>query len=587
MARRKATPEELAALGVDVPKTRRPATAEELAALGVAPKAPPEVSEAETFALGGAEAIPAGGVLADVAATGALTAARNSFSSDGLRRLAAGNLRRWGRENLPKIPLPLTDAEIPTSAVTDVLSSLTPPAGPGAVLTPRAQMELISMGVSEEEASGDGTAAPGPLDTYRTVRDTRRERSAAGTAQNPKAAAAGATLGTAASLLAPLPKTSLALPVRGADRANRILNAAATGAGYGAFNELVDGDADLTRGEVSDAGTEVLGGALGGAALGGGLGVVADAAINPLRRLAVRQGKQTIQGSSDIAAATREPLADDAVEEVLRGGAIRPFSTTQAAAQRIEDLVAQRGQAYASLIQRLEDRGVTGPDALRVADVLTERAARLRPRTMNTALPDYLEESARTVRRASGQERPGFTLNLTQAEDLKRSAQEMARYGKFEETPLNAVKREVASVLRRANEDAVAAAGRAAPAGSEVRTMAQQFVPVKQGLGRLLEAERFAQKGASKAEQRSPVSFKDLLLGSTTGNPLAAAGAAGAMSIARNRLPSTVAAGSYRLAAGAEEGSDELARVLALTLDPNALDTTQALIEALRRKKEP
>jgi len=483
--------------------------------------------------------------------------------------------------------------------------------GTRARLTPQAKRELENMGETVVEAPDSSL-----LDTYRAVRDARNQRTAEGSAQNPNAAGLGTGTGIGLTMLAPLPKTSVGATrgLNGAvsmSRAARVGNAALTGGAYGALSGATDGDADLTQGDVGGTLRDAAEGGLYGTLLGGAAGVGAELArplAGALRRLAVRQGKQTIQGGSDIAAATREPLSDEAVEEVLGAGAIRPFSTTQATAQRIENLTRESGEEYARIVATLEARGVQGPDAEAIASELLTRGGQLQTRTLNKALPaEFLENAelisqhGESLQRATGSRR----LGLTQAEDFKRSLQEKVRYGKLEETPVNAVRREVASVVRQANEDAVEAAGQAAGAGSEVRALADRFVPVKQRTGRLLEAERFAQKGSSKAEQRSPVSFKDLLVGSMTNEPLSGLALTAGSSIARNRLPSTLASGAYglseglrtgsaasgvaaALAGGAELAADETRRRAdAATINPDTDPLVAALIRSLRTKKSP
>lgn len=286
------------------------------------PAPAPQVGAAETFALRGSQALPAGGLLSDLLSTGAYLALK------------------------PK---------------------------PGAVIPEGAKKELATMGIAVEEPQTEGV-----LDTFRDIRDTRRLRTKAGSEQNPGAARAGTALGIAASIAAPLPKTQFgavkdANGVVQMDRATRVGNAALTGGLYGAFNGATDGRADLTKGDVEGVAEDTVDGAMMGTLLGGTFGLAGEG-VRPLssalRRLATRQGKQTIQGGSDIAAATREPLADDAVEEVLRSGGIRPFSTTQATAARIETLARESGDEYGRIVAELEARGVRGPDAKKLADEL-------------------------------------------------------------------------------------------------------------------------------------------------------------------------------------------------------------------------
>lgn len=122
----------------------------------------------------------------------------------------------------------------------------------GVKLTPQAQEELDAMGA---ERQPDETI-PGVVDTYRDMRDTRAQRTEAGSRQNPWAGRTGALTGFGLSLLAPGPKGS------------GLKGNVATGAGYGALAGLTDGKADLTRGEFGQALEETLGGAIMGGAAG-------------------------------------------------------------------------------------------------------------------------------------------------------------------------------------------------------------------------------------------------------------------------------------------------------------------------------
>lgn len=590
MAERDLTQEEVDALPAEVrqamgltSKPERDATPDELAATGVAP-APaivlPDLLGSKKLAaagLGGASSIPAGGLVADLVSTGLLRANRPGGGVDPAFIAA--------------FP-PIGAATTAYRSGVDLLRELSGKR-PGVQFTPRGELEMIAQGTPVVQPD----PAQDMVTDYRQTRDTRRLREVLARKEEPGATRAGSVAGLIASAFMPgAPGVQVVLPAQGAGTANRILSAIANGGLYGGATAATDGEADLTRGEVGAAAQEVAGRAAGGAVAGGllsgGIELARPWVVEPLRRLAISQGRQTIQGDSNIAAATREPLADDAVEEVLRSGGIRPFSTTQATAGRIEQLVAEAGAEYGRIVTRLEELGVAGPDAIRLAAILQSLANQLGPRTLNRALPAELASLSDDLleRALEGHARgisPNYrTLSLTQSEDLKRSLQEMARYGRLEETPLNAVRRGAASVLRQGTEDAVSAAGQAAEPGSEIRTLADAFVPVKQRTGRLLEAERFAQRGASKAEQRSPVSLKDLLVGGMAGDPVTGLALAGGNSIARNRLPSTVSSGSYALSQGIQDGtlSPALARIFALMLEPDVTDTSAALAEALRNR---
>lgn len=488
---------------------------------GVAP--PPQVGPKETFALRGSQALPLGSLVSDLLSTGAFLALR------------------------PK---------------------------PGAVIPDAAKAELATMGIQVEEPQTESA-----LDAYRDIRDTRRLRTKAGSEQNPNFARAGTATGIAASIAAPLPKTSLGA-VRGPggavsmSRAARIGNAALTGGLYGGLSGLTEGESDLTRGDIEGVLGDTLQGAMWGGALGGVAGLGAEA-IRPLagalRRLATEQTRRTIQGGTDVMAGSRVPLSSEAADEILVSGGMKPFSTTQATAARIEELAKQRGDAYGRILDELESLGVQGPRAQELADDIYRRYQAEFPNYVDSkAIPEVFKRISENVREAVGPG-PGMegpvrqSLGLRQTERIKQEMQGLAKYHKVNASPAEETYRELGSTFRQANEDAVRAAGEAAPAGSRLRALADSFEPLKAQLARTLEARHYARPAASKAQQRSPVGIKDYLIGATTGDPGFAVGTAVASGAARNRLPSTIASGSFNLSEGLRTGSlsSELAAALA------------------------
>lgn len=490
-----------------------------------------------------------------------------------------------------------------------VLQALRPE--PGAELTEEAKAELAAMGEASTEPE-----SPGLVDTYRDVRDTRRVRTEAGSEQNPNAARAGTGTGLVLSIAAPLPKTSVGA-VRGANgalqlsRAARIGNAALTGGLYGGLSGATDGEADTTRGDVAGTLRDASEGAAWGGLAGGGLAAAAEGArplAGAIKRFAVKQAKKTIQGGSDIAAATRKPMSDAAAEEALESGAIRPFSTTQATAERIEDLATERGAAYGRILDELEALGVQGPRAKELADQIYRRYLEEYPNYVNSkAIPGIFKRVSKNVEDATGpgpgmEGPPRTNLGLRQTERLKQEMQDLAKHHKVNASPAEETYKELGSTFRQVNEDAIGSAATAAPEGSRVRELGETFGPVKAQLARTLEARHFARPGASKAEQRSSVGLKDYLLGASTGNPFSAAGTALLSSVARNRLPSTLAHGAYGLSEGLRTGSlaGEVAAGLAgsaelaadeaqdranrATIDERTDAMTAALIRALRTR---
>jgi hypothetical protein len=442
------------------------------------------------------------------------------------------------------------------------LSAFGPSAG--ARLTPQAAAEL---GMPQE------AARPGFVDNYRTARDRLAERTAAGADQNKWASGIGTVIGTGLSLAAPLPRVTV-----GAGATGRILSNALTAGGYGALNGALNSRGDLTRGDVGQvlkdavgveglqraaaaahegrygrAALDVMGaGGLGGAVTGGALGAgveglraVASPLAGSIRAMALNQGRRVLTNGAD-SLSKRGPIADAAVEETIRSGAMPAFSNTTGVLRRLGGVVEEVDQQRQGILAALEARGVRGPDARVVADQLMASGGALERNTLNNALPARYLETADSLLGKAG---PRGELGLTQAESLKRSAQDMARYGRFEETPLNEVNRDIASTIRQANEDAIASAAARAPADAELQALNAQFVPTKQRLGNLLQAEEAATRGAARAAQRGHFGLKQTMHAGAaiaSGHGALAAPVALASHFLQNRAPSAVA--NYGLA---------------------------------------
>lgn len=491
-------------------------------------------------------------------------------------------------------------------------------------LTDKAKREMDALGIpyeAESNALGDSM-----LDSYRQTRDRFDKRTAVGSLQNPKTALAGAGTGLALSLAAPLPKVTV-----GSGAAGRIASNALTGGAYGGVNALANGRADLTRGEVGKALSETVGaeglqdvyrnakdgrvgaalldllnsGVVGGTLSGGllsGAGEVARASgltakvAEGLKRFSLDKGRKVLTNGADQLS-TRQPVADDAVEEAIRSGAIKPFSTNEATLGRLEKLTEQAGDEYGRVLAELEARGVRGPDARKLADELLSEAARREANSgANKGLANmFADEAANAEALAAG----GKTLGLRQAENVKRSLQREAKYGRYEETPANEVKRDLASTYRRANEEAIDAAARANP---ELAPVADRFVPVKQRLGRLLEAESAAERGAARGATRgasSDFGLKASAAAVAAGQP-GLIPAAIASNVVKARLPSAMAAFGMRASdalrtPGAGGRAGQLAELLSNALGPSSsgglTPQEKALLEAyaaqLQKEKQP
>lgn len=523
---------------------------------------------------------PEGLSLEELQAAGAVPAEESVSPAEPMARPNVGPWETFVNKATDAVPLGRLVSNLSGTALLRLLRPK-----PGATLTPQAQAELEAMGEAPLEQ-------PGLVDTYRDVRDTRKERTAAGSEQNPVASGVGTGAGITLSMLAPGPKAGGA--GQGVTLGQRLLAAGKTGAAYGALSGATDGEADLTRGDVLG----VLEDTAKGAGMGFGSGVVVGGvseALRPLlskalKRYGIQQAKQAIQGGSDIAAATRKPMADEAAVEALESGAIQPLSTTEATANRIEKLAADRGAIYGKILDDLEAQGVQGPNVKELADQIYERYVQEYPNYVNSkAIPGIFKRVSKNVEEAAlpgpgleGPARPN--LGLRQTERLKQEMQNLAKHHRVNTSPAEETFKELGSTFRQVNEDAVAQAAAAAPAGSPVRELGTAFKPVKEQLARTLEARHFARPGASKAGQRSPVGLKDMLLGASTGDPLSAAAVAAGSSLARNRLPSTLAYGSYRLGRGLETGTT--ASDIAAALGTNE-DVVSAIIAALRKRQNP
>lgn len=378
-------------------------------------------------------------------------------------------------------------------------------------------------------------------DTYPGQLARLQAENAAAAEAHPVLHGTGELVGGAASMAA--------APLKGAGLAAAAGNAGIYGAAHGAgASDWSSPAAALLRTTLEGGGMAAAG--AGGHFLGKGAAYVAGRVAPGLTEAAIAQGRRVLTNGAD-SMSKRGPIAAEAVQEALDSKAVRAFGTTKGTLERLQGLTEQQGETYGKLVSSLEEKGVKGPRAQELADELMQKAIELDPRTMNEALPRaYMDEAGKVLTKAD----PAGRLSLSQSEDLKRSLQAMAKYGRVEETPLNEVRRGVAGSFRNATEQAIDEAGAAAGEGTELRAMADRFVPVKQRLGRLIEAEQAAERGTARGAQRRHFSATDHLLMAgemATGHPGALAkGAALAVgnNFLRNRGTSTIAAGANSLA---------------------------------------
>lgn len=530
----------------------------------------------------------------------------------------------------------------------DVLQALADrDVGVRARLTPQAREELLRMG---DEVPETAPEPPSFVDNYRTVRDERRSRTAAGREQNPNAARAGTAAGVVASIAAPLPGVTIAARgaaaganagrgLSGAARlaalarspaGSRLASATATGAAYGALGGSTEGEADLTRGDIRGVLSDTAEGAKSGALWGAGGGVVAEgvrAGVPWLRRLAVRNTKEAIQGQSDIGAATRKPMRDESAAQMLDDGQLRAFDNVEDIHNRIVPRADEEGARLGAIIRDLEARGFEGPRARVIAEELVRRGESLTNRISSDKSPAkvYLDEAANVL---AAERANGGTLGVRQAENIKSSIQGRAPFAKLESTERGDALKDSSRVVRQAVEDSLfeQAAARDTRASEGARAMGvpldevgggrfygdkvQGFVDQKGRVGKYLDAAQFSTRGRSKFDQRPRVGLTDTIAGAAAGgdNIIKQKFWAKVNSELRSRSASTTAVGAEALRKSLQSGraaerlgvgasafgpmaEDEAEQWVGLQNpeDPNLSPEVRALLRVLRsgtKKKE-
>lgn len=471
-----------------------------------------------------------------------------------------GAWETFNNEAVDSIPLAGTVTDAATAALLQANGAGTP----SAQLTPQARAEAQKLGI-------DVPPEVGIMDVYRNARDTRHIRELYGDEQNPGPAIAGKVFGTGVSMMAPLPTVRLpgsaAAGLPGA--LARIGSGALTGGAYAAENELEHGDADLTRGEFRRAGGNALKAGAAGTVLGGGLATAGEGVRlvvrQPLLKSAIEQGRRAIMGEATLKGATKLPISDESVgmalmKEGSREAPISALDTPEKIYAKLEERAAGQGEEYAALVKALEENGVEGPTAARIADDMLSRAAadELASGADKSVARRFLREGVNAENVSENGRIP-----LGRAEQIKRRLQDEARseYRKANgSTPTGDAKKAVASVYRQAVEDAVDTAAKAAPPGSFAAEVGPFFGVLKRQLANTIEARDAAEIGASKAAQRSGMGLPEKIAmagAAMSGSPTAALLApakAGIMSAISKRWPATSAAYSYALANALENG---------------------------------
>jgi hypothetical protein len=273
--------------------------------------------------------------------------------------------------------------------------------------------------------------------------------------------------------------------------------------------------------------------------------------------------------------ATREPLTPAAVKAALEHGAIVPGGTTAGAAKRLIATRAELGDQYEKIIDALRARGIEGPQADALAQEMIAEGRSISANSLTDAVPNLYQKTGESLQ--TKPTLPSGNLDLKQAENMKRSLQREAKYGRYEDTPLNEGKEDLAAMVRKANEDAIDA-GAAASGDVQTQAIAAQFKPIKEDLGNIIAASRAANKGAGKAAVARGVSLTDYAA-AAAGFAHGGAGEGSKLAIlnhlARTRGPST-------MSWAAHAASDKIAAIA--KMNPAALGKYGAVLGAALQK---
>jgi hypothetical protein len=429
---------------------------------------------------------------------------------------------------------------------------------------------LIDKGMGDTRSFGD---------LYRYNRDAITRTNDKALRDNPKA-----YIGT--SLLAAAP---LALVTGGAGEGATVASVAKAGGLMGALNALGNSRADLTTGEganylqaakdvsgyqgaknaIQDFGEgrpirsalDILGaGALGGALTSGTAGTATKllpmalrGARTGLEDLAVWAGRKALLPGAAKSLSNELPLEAAPVLEAIRSHGILPGSTVEGNARRLNALTSQVGDVHGANISNLESLGVQGGNSREVANELQALGREAELNNMDPRVARaYFTAADRVLEKSQLAEDAGVAttarLGLRQEENLKRSAQDAADFGRIEDTPVNIANKRISGVLRQDVERATQRAAENAGPSSEIAELASGFVPTKQRLGNLIDARDAARYGAAKASHRSLVSMPELMAlggGAATGHGIAGALFSTGLHLIGPRGPSTAAFASY------------------------------------------
>jgi hypothetical protein len=302
----------------------------------------------------------------------------------------------------------------------------------------------------------------------------------------------------------------------------------------------------------------------------------------------------------------------EAAEEALKSGALRFGRTVEDVWQQLKGVKSAEGGAHQTLLRNLEKQGASGAEVTPVLEQLNsaaEDAALNNPG--NPEIAKEYRQAAKRIQDAAtrAQERglaPPGRLALRQSEATKTGFQNRAKYGDSKtltpkQAPINQARQHIASIIGDANEKAVSDAALMNPENAELSSLAMDFVPSKERMGRLIEATSAAAKKAKGAHRPGLLELSMGMMGSTHGGlshglmgSLYGPAEAAATYLLRTRGPTLLAKPAYGLGSFLERagksGLGTLSENLPISLagaasrlSPQANSQT-ALAEALLRR---
>jgi hypothetical protein len=365
--------------------------------------------------------------------------------------------------------------------------------------------------------------------------------------------------------------------------AGRVANAAKTGAGFGSMYAAGDAPAGADAGGVLS--TAAAGGAVGGL-LGAGIQGTAETLprlVPRLQAIAIDQGRKVLTGNT-APMATRKPLSPEAIDAAYHEKAIKPFGTVEKAAEVLANAREMKGDQYAQIVAALEAKGVDGPNAILLARQLTGEANQIASQSLGSPAPGMFRNAAdELMTKVSDIPFASKRLGLTQAENMKRTLQRAAQSEYVKEGPQSLsgeARTELASRLRQAVEDSVAAQASKAPAE------AAAFEPIKRELGAVIEASNAANKGAARAANRQTHGLGAKVMAS---GALASGGLGEAIptllgaTALRNRGPATLGWTANRLASVLDVPPNQASALAPITGVVEADPIARLLAEAMTR----